>query len=128
MKIPRCSVFSCNEKKGVQRFSQRKKLLVEWIQRCFRKDKFNVQNAGICKMYFENSCYERDMRKELLGLESRRLLKPGSVPTLHLPTTHTYPSDSSERASRAKKRVQPTPHDVIVHDTTLAVTRLFSPI
>ena len=68
------------------------------------------------------------MRNELLGLEPRRLLKLGSVPTLHLPTTHTYPSDSSERASRAKKRVQPTADDVIVHDTNLAVTRIFSPI
>ena len=77
--------------------------------------------------YFENSCYERDMRNELLGLEPRCLLKPGSVPTLYLPTTHTYPSDSSERASRAKKRVQQTADDIMVHDTTLAVTRLSVP-
>ena len=127
--MPQCSVFSCSEKKCLHRFPQGDKTTCQvWIQRCFRKDKFNVQNAGICKIYFKNSCYERDMRNELLGLEPRRLLKPGSVPTLHLPTTHTYPSDSSERASRAKKRVQPTADDVIVHDTTLAVTRILSPI
>ena len=45
------------------------------------------------------------------------------MPTPHLPTTDTYPSDFSEEASRAKKRAQPTADHVIVHDTTLAVSR-----
>ena len=88
-----------------------------------RRDKFNKQNARICEINFANSCYERDTRNELLELEPRRLLKPGSVLTLHLPTTYTYPSDSSEQASRAKKREQPTTDHVEVHDTALAVTR-----
>ena len=105
-------------------FHKEIKLFVKYgYKDAFVRIKFNLQNARICETHFENSCYESDTRNEQLGLEPRRLLKPGSVPTLNLPTTHTYPSDCSERALRAKKGAQPTADHVIVHDTTLAVTR-----
>ena len=68
--MPQCTVCSCNGEKGIHRFPQRDKTTCQvWIQRCFRKNKFKVQNARTCEIHFENSCYERDMLNELLGLE-----------------------------------------------------------
>ena len=124
--MPQCSVFGCNVRKDLHRFPQKDEVTCQvWIHKCYRKDKFNVKSATICKKHFEDSCFERDLRNELLGLPTRRLLKPGSVPTLHLPTSCTLNSESSDRASRARNRSKPatTDYHTIPDDSAVADNR-----
>lgn len=39
----------------------------EWIRRCGRSDKFNVNTSAICALHFTDDDYERDLQHELLG-------------------------------------------------------------
>ena len=67
-KYPSVQFLVAMRRKVFVRFPKERKLFVKYgYKDTFRKDKFNLQNAGICEIYFENSCYERDMRDELLG-------------------------------------------------------------
>ncbi|QQP38354.1 52 kDa repressor of the inhibitor of the protein kinaselike, partial [Caligus rogercresseyi] len=59
-------------------------LLVKWIKACQKDKYFNPKTSRLCSTHFKDSCYERDLRNELLGLKPRRLLKTGSVPTINL--------------------------------------------
>ena len=35
----------------------------------------------VCSLHFSDSCYERDLRNELLGIPVRKRLLPDAVPT-----------------------------------------------
>lgn len=60
----------------------------EWVARCKRADKINVNNARICSIHFLPEDYERDLKNELLGLPIKKKLKANAVPSQNLPNWH----------------------------------------
>lgn len=60
-----------------------------WIQKCCRKDKFNVANAYICSKHFKAEHYVRNLRHELLNYSPKnsKKLKLHAVPTEELPSS-----------------------------------------
>ena len=85
------------------RFPKDEVLCKTWINRCCRKDLVNLKNALICSVHFEESCFERDFRNELLGLPIRRILQDDALPTKCLPYKKS-PKKSPGRTNRARKR------------------------
>ena len=75
-----------------------------WTYRCYRKGIFNIRPARICYKHFEDSCYERDLRNELLGLPCRLMLRPGSLPTCNLLNVSSITTPNRERTARAHTR------------------------
>jgi hypothetical protein len=88
------------------RFPKDDTLRSVWITRCCRKDRLNPKTATICSVHFAESCFERDLRHELLGLPIRRMLRSDAVPTEHLPykKTTVVTSPCCARTRRAEKR------------------------
>ncbi|XP_035224462.1 uncharacterized protein LOC118197092 [Stegodyphus dumicola] len=64
------------------RFPSDPELRKLWIVRCKKADNFNIENSRICALYFTPDV--RDLKAELLGSTSKRVLKVNAVPTLHL--------------------------------------------
>ncbi|KAJ8978842.1 hypothetical protein NQ317_004453, partial [Molorchus minor] len=50
----------------------------EWINRCKREDKFNLDTSYICGLHFTTNDYERDLQNELLDLPSTSSAMPSS--------------------------------------------------
>jgi hypothetical protein len=74
-----------------------------WVQRCYRKDSFNVDNARICSKHFTPEDFKRDLYNEMMGLQPRRLLKDDAVPKVK----QAQDAPSSERTlsvTRSRKR------------------------
>jgi len=111
--MPGCAVAGCSNWHGkasctdealsFHRFPKDEALRKVWINRCCRKDEFNVDCTRICSKHFDDDCFIRDMRNELLGQPSRRILKDDAIPSRHLPYK-TSPVKSPSRAQRALKR------------------------
>ena len=88
-----CAVYSCysnskyNKNITFHGFPKDKELRSKWVQLCRRQDKFNVDNARICSLHFEESAFERNLKYELLGIPvPKRIIKfkEGALPTKDL--------------------------------------------
>ncbi len=106
-----CAVAVCKTphppETSLHTFPKDPDLCKKWISACKRKDSFNVQSAIICSRHFSDTCFERDMRSELLEKKRGRILKAGSIPTLNLlPVSSIQPPTISCRAQRFHKRIQ----------------------
>ena len=81
-----CAVAICPSppEASYHRFPKDEKLQKIWIQLCKRKDNVNAKTAKVCSSHFKSEDYERDLRNELLNLPTRKILKPGALPSLNL--------------------------------------------
>ena len=73
-----------NEKISFYRLPNDKKIQKLWIDK-IRRPKVNLppyRNIRICHLHFEEECFERDLKSELLNLPIKRILKKDAVPTL----------------------------------------------
>ena len=111
-----CAVAGCSNwrnKPGLEktisfhRFPKDESLCKAWIVRCARKDKINLSNATVCSEHFDESCFVRDLRNELLSLPTRRILHEHALPTRRLPCKKS-PVKSPGRERRAMKRQSKT--------------------
>ena len=89
-----CAVFGCHSvyEKGVKitfhTFPKDEDTRQKWITACRRGDFINPTAAHMCNRHFEDNAYERNLMYELLEIplpSKQRRLRPGAVPTLHLP-------------------------------------------
>eukprot|EP00094_Tigriopus_californicus_P000565 TCALIF_00547-PA protein Name:"Similar to T Transposable element P transposase (Drosophila melanogaster)" AED:0.11 eAED:0.11 QI:71/0.5/0.33/0.66/1/1/3/0/494 len=105
-----CAVGACPSPNGASyhNFPKDPKVQKRWLLACQRQGSIPAKYGRICHHHFAPECFERDLKNELLGLKPRRLLKPGSVPTLRLDRNQRSPQcleeDESPRAKRVKKR------------------------
>ena len=105
MPVAYVQIFGCSEKKVLHRFPAKDENACKiWTYRCYRKGIFNIRPARICYKHFEDSCYERDLRNELLGLPCRLMLRPGSLPTRNLLNVSSITTPNRERTARAHTR------------------------
>ncbi|XP_018580311.1 THAP domain-containing protein 1-like [Anoplophora glabripennis] len=96
----RCAVYGCNNSfVGVKAKGEDIKffpfpksnnlvsqtIYKEWINRCNRQDSFNPNHSRICSIHFTSNDFERDLKNELLGLPTKKMLNKMAVPTMHLP-------------------------------------------
>lgn len=96
-----CAVAQCHnccfKEPGTiyHRFPKSEELRRVWLSRCKRTDKFNVNTARVCSKHFLPEDYERDMKNELLGLPTRKILRLNAIPSQYIPNWHGN-SDSRE--------------------------------
>ena len=58
----------------------------EWRHRCAREDGFNLKFARICSLHFSETDLDASyVRKVAMGFKAKACLKPGVLPSLHLP-------------------------------------------
>ena len=111
-----CAVAICPSPKDTSyhNFPRDIELQNLWIQLTKRKDTIKPKTARICSRHFKPEDFERDLKHELLNLPLRKLLKPGSIPSLNLlPDLEDFCPDSSPEnpkieavPERAKKRTR----------------------
>lgn len=100
----------------------------EWIKRCRRADKFNVDTSTICSSHFTPNDYERDLQNELLNLPLRKVLKKTAVPTINLrktavPTINFKKTlDESSKESHQEKRTKRKMNRDAVKETISSTT------
>ena len=94
-----CAAFNCNndsrETKGsvppihYHVFATEESILKQWLAKISRADLVVTKNSRLCSRHFDDECYERDLKAELLGTPRQFRLKPDAVPTKfsHLPET-----------------------------------------
>ncbi|XP_055372764.1 uncharacterized protein LOC129606452 [Condylostylus longicornis] len=93
-----CAVFNCNSNSDKKlkrnmndssfkqtkffRFPKNKEIAKIWIQKCGRKDKFNIQSSYICSKHFVQEHYRRNLQHELLNYSPKnsKKLKDDAVP------------------------------------------------
>lgn len=114
----RCTVAVCNNswaktKKDNSRshikyftFPKNEELRKQWIQRCRRDGKWNPDSCRVCSEHFHASDFDRDLKSELLGLPTTRILKKDAIPSLNLGVDRdTYKEQLSyDREIRKEKR------------------------
>ena len=112
--MPNCAIYGCNNRavKGSNeknisffRFPQDPTLRQAWIHSCKRADfdrQTNFDNQRICSVHFCSEAFELDFREELTDSKRLTRLRPGSVPSLLLPSKSQEAGES--RVSRARKR------------------------
>lgn len=88
-------------------FPKNKKMALEWVKLCKRKDKFNIVNARICSKHFTQEDYVRNLKHELLQYNAKnyRSLKREAVPSQNLPQLlkRVRMQENSSRDERQKK-------------------------
>ena len=84
------------------------KLLKNWLAKMKLKNPIISKHSRICSSHFAPDCYERDLRAELIGKTSKRLLHEDAVPTIFdfssYNTVTDIPSTSSAISNIAKER------------------------
>lgn len=77
-----------------------------WRQLCKRRDVIQLDNAVVCSDHFREQDYQRNLKRELLGLPIPKLLKANAIPSLHIPGKPTASSsDREERQSRRDNKI-----------------------
>lgn len=111
-----CAVYGCKShnkklknrevvKVSFFRFPREPHLMDAWVKKCSRTDKFNVLNARICSLHFEEDCFERNLKDELLGRAVvKKKLKVNVIPTLCLPNKISIDKRIGDRQKRATVR------------------------
>lgn len=84
-----CSVAVCrsNSKKASDagekisffQFPKDPKIRKEWIQNCYRQDKFDPKNKRVCDKHFKEDDYEDGLRARLLNTRPRILKATGKL-------------------------------------------------
>eukprot|EP00096_Caligus_rogercresseyi_P007608 TRINITY_DN25550_c0_g1_i1.p1 TRINITY_DN25550_c0_g1~~TRINITY_DN25550_c0_g1_i1.p1 ORF type:complete len:349 (-),score=71.17 TRINITY_DN25550_c0_g1_i1:58-1104(-) len=99
-----CSVASCPSPADASyhKFPKEPSLLKKWIEPFKMKSKFNAKTCRICCNHFSEDCWERDLRNELLGLKTRRILKKGACPTIDV--YEAYIDEEIEDVHRPRRR------------------------
>ena len=92
--MPYCSAYGCGNSSARNKelsyfcFPKETVLLKKWINKCGRAGWNPTKHSTLCSFHFEEECFEEDMYLRLMGHDPtrqrrrRRLLKPGSVPTI----------------------------------------------
>ncbi len=92
----------------IYRFPKEEKVRRLWLRVIcsFRNDKINADFARICEKHFEASDYEPDMKSAILGISTRKVLKPNAVPHKNLPTSPPVAvlAENSKKEICANKR------------------------
>ncbi|XP_055387879.1 uncharacterized protein LOC129616308 isoform X2 [Condylostylus longicornis] len=135
-----CAVFNCNSNSDKKlkrnmndssfketkffRFPKNKEIAKIWIQKCGRKDKFNIQSSYICSKHFVQEHYRRNLQHELLNYSPKnsKKLKDDAVPTENLPSAIESKSSEtvSERLGRyIKKQRQETVTNILKIDNQI---------
>ena len=108
--MPNCSAIGCtnrsSDKDGTVSFHRlpttRRNI---WLTKIKRKGGEKLTDIRICSNHFEEECFERDLKAELMGTDSRKRLKRDAVPTLFVFTAHTDKRTLSEaRKEKASKQ------------------------
>ncbi|XP_008178372.1 THAP domain-containing protein 4-like [Acyrthosiphon pisum] len=90
--IATCDLYSGKTKKigmtdiSFHRFPKDPDVQKIWTLKCKRGDSWNPSKSYICSKHFKSEDFVRDLKSELMGNKTVRRLKPGSIPTLNLPT------------------------------------------
>ena len=116
-----CAAFDCNndsrETKGsvppihYHVFPTEESILKQWLAKISRADLVVTKNSRLCSRHFDDECYERDLKAELLGTPRQFRLKPDAVPTKfsHLPESKKRRISSEHRSQKkAKQEVRVT--------------------
>ncbi|EZA62448.1 hypothetical protein X777_10078 [Ooceraea biroi] len=120
--MPQCAVASCRnshrrtraEAVRYHRFPRHSEVRERWVRACGRTPNtngdppFNISTARICSSHFEDEYYEKDGPS---GAKRSRL-KPGAVPTRHVPTpvqpfVEMMSASEEKRLQVAQKSGQP---------------------
>ena len=111
-----CAVGCSNDSRSVSkehgisfhRLPTENSLLQKWLAKISRVDFVVTKDTLLCSDHFEPDCFERDLKAELLGLKSKRTLKPDAVPTIFVHRPRKKPRLSSENClhDRAKQEVR----------------------
>ncbi|XP_067013892.2 uncharacterized protein [Anabrus simplex] len=114
-----CAVAQCRnygfKSTGVMyhRFPRNDELKCLWISRCKRTNKFNTDNSRICSVHFLPTDYLRDLKNELLGLPTKKILRPDAVPSQFIPNWHggftTEGPGTTETASQVSEIMEEPP-------------------
>lgn len=114
-----CSVAVCNNsyykaknensELSFFRFPKDSTIKKEWIIKCYRKDKWNVDNGRICSIHFKQEDFEKDFQNELMNLPPRKILKKDAVPSLFL-----KPNDTTKGISAHSLRMQKKATNILV--------------
>ena len=93
----RCAVVTCHSwaKKGRReeglaffRFPKDKALRTEWLHKCARGDKLNLDNTAVCSKHFLAADYDPSyLVKRTLFPDMKPKLISGAVPSQNLPTS-----------------------------------------
>lgn len=77
----RCAIFGCKNSRCATKekspeityhtFPKNDTIRNEWIDCCGRVGTWNPKNCKVCSIHFTEDDYERDLRNELLGKNSR---------------------------------------------------------
>lgn len=115
----RCAVFGCNSDNQFNAFlktvrfyrfpAENSVVFSSWKNACGQSDEFNVKNASICSLHFQEIDYGRNLKHELLNNtpKNHRQLKPDAIPTYNLPKKLPA-SNSVLKKQRQKRREQRT--------------------
>jgi THAP domain len=110
-----CAVFGCknsSKKKSAENVSfltfpvQDPDLCNAWVAFCRRDDKFNCKFARVCTEHFDSTCFQWNLRHQLLSYSPKhsRKVAPGSVPTLKGPKAQTSNAETEESRSARQLR------------------------
>lgn len=55
-----------------------------WVQKCYRKRKFNVSTSRICSAHFTNDDFENYLQYQMMGNVGKLILKVGAIPSQNL--------------------------------------------
>lgn len=78
----------------IYRFPKDPVLQKLWVHKCKRSDSWDPSSSYVCSKHFNSNDYIRDFKRELVGKNPVRRLKPGSVPTVNVPN-YVSPRTSS---------------------------------
>ena len=78
---PGCTNRSEHDKNlSFHRIPKKEEMRKRWLQKLQRK--IIPKTLFVCSDHFESSCFERDLRSELMGEKPKKILKEDAVPTI----------------------------------------------
>ena len=106
-----CAAIGCTNDskfvKGVGYYyvkSRKTDVQKQWIVKLRRKDLVVNSNTVVCGQHFEEDCFERDLKAELLNIKRTKKLKDDAVPTIfNFPGTVTQKRRCHTEARLTKK-------------------------
>ncbi|KAL4152818.1 hypothetical protein QTP88_000651 [Uroleucon formosanum] len=130
--IATCDLYSGKTKKigmtdiSFHRFPKDPDVQKIWTLKCKRGDSWNPSKSYICSKHFKSEDFIRDLKSELMGNKTVRRLKPGSIPTLNLPTClSTETQCALKRRSRIEAKSIKESHNQLIA-TTLDTEQMVS--
>ena len=122
-----CAVAVCPSPKSsgtsYHRFPRDPDQRKKWVQACRRDDRlFNPQTGFVCSSHFQPSDFERDLQNELLGLPTRKHLKPGAIPSLKIRSFQDKkPTVAHQNRARLREKLERKEIvDLLLNNATLS--------